>query len=158
MIKKEDRELIRISIITVLTAINIGVIQTYKDAFDKINALVAIKVNALVFMYISLMPFLLYLVILGLNKMHYVKKEHESYNFFYDLGILLTAIILLWTIILTFGLSKFSDNKFWFEIYYYVSAIVFLLITVFLGRTNFVVHFRNWIIMIVSYIKNENKK
>ncbi len=128
----ENQDILRVAIVTVLSAISFGVNQIFLSSTIPNQDLgtSALSVFSKIFINSVLILFLLYLLVLGLSRTYgsrwsgYAKEIHP---FLYKLGILITTTLLFMTVMLLIGveLLKTFNNEYIF----YVIVIVALLIS-----------------------------
>src|SRR3989338_10416252 len=95
----------RITILTVLIAIFFGLTSYFKDQkFELLSIELGLSVISQVFLLTALIPFILYLLTLGINQTKDIRFKLRP-TIFYDIGIFLTTIIFAYTILILSGLK-----------------------------------------------------
>lgn len=126
-------ETIRLAVVTLLIALNFGILNFMKDrTTEGIDIYVILMVISLVFTKAVLFVFLIYIVTLGISKLNTKTKFRKIYPFFYDMGIVLTIVTILLAVLISIGIAifpVFNNNRFF--IYGY-TILVMIVSTIFI--------------------------
>lgn len=118
----EGKDTIRVAIVALLIALNFGILNYVGDKkFNTINFESILKVSAGVFVGLTLLIFLLYIIALGISKSYKTSKIKEAHPFLYDLGLALTALIVFMTVVVSIGIkiSPYLNNNIIFIYFYF---------------------------------------